>query len=176
MAGGGGVSASVRTESVLIHWGLTNAVRTDYRLVAFDCTPETSRILRFWASEEAKCGFERIWTVASRLLLRGRSNRRFFPSHLIVNLIVYLCAKFGALNPRNDEIRSGENRSQPHPQVLTPRYSIPLIFRLSDLVAMFPRASKTIMDNNLHVSSHSYASRPREIKRPRNHTSGGNFH
>jgi hypothetical protein len=38
------------------------------------------------------------------------------------------------------------------------RFSIPLIFLLSNLVSMFPRASGTIMDNSLHVSSHSYAS------------------
>jgi hypothetical protein len=72
-------------------------------------------------------------------------------------LLVYLCAKFGALNPRINEIRSGENWLSPPFQVLTPRFSVPTIFWVSDLVAMFSRASGTIMDNNLHLSSHLYA-------------------
>ena len=145
-------------------------------LVAFDCTPESSRILQFWKSEEAQCIFELFLTVASRLLLRGPSNWQFFSSHLIVNLVVYLCAKFGALNPRNNKIRSGENWSQPLPQVPTPRYSFPPIFGRSDLVAMIPRASETIMDNSLHVSSHWYAGRLQGMKRPQTHTQNGKFH
>jgi hypothetical protein len=59
------------------------------------------------------------WTLASQLLLRGSSNRQFYSSRLIVNLVVYLYAKFGALNPRMNKIRSGGNWSQPVSQVQT---------------------------------------------------------
>jgi hypothetical protein len=38
--------------------------------------------------------------------LRGPSKRRFFPSPSISNLVFYLCAKFGALNLRINEIGS----------------------------------------------------------------------
>jgi hypothetical protein len=100
-----------------------------------------------------------ILALASLLLLRGLSQGLFYSSHLILNLIVYLCAKFGALNQRINEIRSGGNLLQPLPQCQTSRFSIPTILWLSNLVAMFPRASGAIMDSNLHVSSHSYASR-----------------
>ena len=138
--------------------GLPKAKGPDKGLVAFDCSPESSRIYRFWRSEEAQCVLERVLSFASRRLLTGPSDWLLYSSHLIGNLVVYLCAKFGALNPRINENRSCENGSQPLPQVRTPRFSIPPIFWLSDLVAMFPRASGTIMDNSLHVSSHSYAS------------------
>ena len=82
-----------------------------------------------------------VLALASLLLLRGLSKGRFYSSHLILNLIVYLCAKFGALNQRISEIRSGGNLLLPLPEVQTCRFSIPTIFRLSGLVAMFPRAS-----------------------------------
>ena len=80
-------------------------------------------------------------------------------SHSIDNHAVYLCTKFGALNLRINKIRSGGNWFEPVPQVQTSRFSIPKIFWLSNLAAMFPRASRTIMDNSLHVSFHYYASR-----------------
>ncbi len=138
MAGGGGVAAYIRTDKRPSQDWQTMSILTK-RFTAFDWTPESSRFLLFWTSEEAPC---------------------IFSSHLIVNLVVYLCAK--ALNPRINETRSGGNLFQPVPQVQsqlqTSRFSIPLIFLLSNVVSMFPRASGTIMDNNLHVSSHSYAS------------------
>ena len=97
--------------------------------------------------------------VASRLLLTGPSKRRFYSSHSFVNLVVYLCAKFGSLNPRMNNIRSRKNRSRQVPEVWNRIFSIPTIFWLSALVAMCPMALRTIMDRILHVSSHSYASR-----------------
>jgi hypothetical protein len=36
----------------------------------------------------------------------GCSDWRFHPSHLIAKLPVYQCAKFGALNPRINEMKS----------------------------------------------------------------------
>ena len=177
MAGGGGVAACVNPEIRRCH---ESGLKTDKDLLstltAFDSTLESSRILQFWTSEEAQCAFERLWTVASRLLLRGPSNRRFFSSHPIVDLVVYLSAKFGALNPRINEIRSGANSLQPVSQVQKLRFTIPPISWLSDLVAMFPRASGTIVDNILHASSHSSASCLRGIRRPQTHTQNGKFH
>ena len=126
------------------------------RLVAFDCTPESSRILHFWTSEEAPWKSTMVLALASLLLLRCPSQGLFYSSHLILNLIVYLCAKFGALNQRINEIRSGGNLSQPLPQCQTSRFSIPTIFGLSDLVAMFPTASGGIMDSNLHVQRRAF--------------------
>ena len=93
--------------------------------------------------------------VASRLLLTSPSKS----SQSIVNLVVYLCAKFGALNPRMNDIRSRKNRSRPVPEVWNRIFSIPTIFWISALVAMCLMALRTIMDSILHVSSHSYASR-----------------
>jgi hypothetical protein len=43
-------------------------------------------------------------------------------------------------------------------QVQTPRFYVPTIFWLSNLVAMFPRASGILMGSSLHAFSHSYAS------------------
>jgi hypothetical protein len=128
-------------------------------LISFDCTPERSRILLFWTSEEAPCISQQLWTLASRLLLRGSSKGQLCSSHSIVNSVIYLCAKFQALIPRINKVRSGGNWFQPVPQVQTSRFSIPNIFWLSNLAAMFPRASRTIMDNSLHVSFHYYSSR-----------------
>ena len=145
-------------------------------LVEFDCTPESSRISCFLRSEEAQCALKPVLNFASWLLLRDSSDGLLYSSHLIGNLVVYLCAKFEALNPRINEIRSCENGWQTLPEVLTPWFSIPPIFWLSDLVVMFPRASGTIMDNSLHVSSHSFTSWPREIKQPQPHPWNGKFH
>ena len=155
---------------------LTNALKPSNGLVAFDWTPESSRILQFWTSEEAQCVLERIQTMASRLLLRSPSDWRFYTSYSIVNLVVYLCAKFGALNPRINEIRSGENRSHPPPRERTPRFFVLPILWLSDLVVMFPKASGTIMDKNLHSSSHLCASQHRDMLQPQTQTSDGKFH
>jgi hypothetical protein len=41
---------------------------------------------------------------------------------------------------------------------------------------MFSRASGTIMDNNLHFSSHLYASQLWCMERPQTHTQRGKFH
>ena len=127
-------------------------------LISFNCTPESSRILLFWTSEEAPCISQQLWTLASRLLLRGSSKGQLCSSHSIVNSVcyrvIYLCAKFQALIPRINKVRSGGNWFQPVPQVQTSRFSVPKIFWLSNLAAMFPRASRTIMDNSLHVSFH----------------------
>jgi hypothetical protein len=99
--------------------------------------------------------------VSSRLLLTGRSKRRFYSSHSIVNLVVYLCAKFGALNPRINNIRSIKNWWRQVPEVWNRIFSIPTIFWLSVLVSMRLMALRTIMDSILHSSSHLYASRLR---------------
>ena len=117
-----------------------------------------------------------VLALASLLLLRFPSQGRFYSSHLILNLIVYLFAKFGALNQRINEIRSGGNWLQPLPEVQTSRFSIPTIFGLSDLVAIFPRASGTIMDSNLHVSSHLYASQLQVMDQAETETQNGKFH
>jgi hypothetical protein len=69
---------------------------------------------------------------------------------------VYQCSKLGALNPRINKIKSDKIWFL-FLQVQTPRFYIPTIFWLSNLVTMYPRASGTIMDSSLHVSSHSYA-------------------
>ena len=175
MAGGGGVAAYDRTDKHPCHDWQTVSILTK-RLVAFDCTPESSRILHFWTSEEAPWKSTMVLALASLLLLRCPSQGRFYCSHLILNLIVYLCAKFGALNQRINEIRSGGNLSQPLPQCQTSRFSIPTILWLSNLVAMFPRASGAIMDSNLHVSSHSYASRLRVMDQAETETQNGKFH
>ena len=150
--------------------GLTKDTGTDSGLVAFDSVPENSRILDFGTSEEAQCVLELVLNFACWLLHRCPSDWRQYSSRLIVNLVVYLCAKFGALNPRINEIRYCEIVLHPPPEVLSPRFSLPPILSLSDLAPMFPRVSGTIMDNSLHVSSQLYASRPREIKRPQDHT------
>jgi hypothetical protein len=98
------------------------------------------------------CISQQLFTLAS--LLRGSFKGLLCSSHSIVNSAIYICAKFGALIPRINKVRSGGNWFQPVPQVQTSRFSIPMIFWLSDLVAMFPRASRTIIDSSLHVSSH----------------------
>jgi hypothetical protein len=69
------------------------------RLVAFDCTPESFRILQFWTSEETPCISQQLLTLASLLLHRTSSKRLFYSFHAIVYHVVYLCPKFGALNP-----------------------------------------------------------------------------
>jgi hypothetical protein len=124
------------------------------RLVDFNCTPESSMILLFWSPKEAQCIFQLLLRLVSQLLLKGSSKGLFCYSHSIHNLVVYLCAKFGALNPGIKEIRSGGSRAQPVPQVPTCRFTIPTIFWLSRLVAIYPRASGTIMDSSIYVSSH----------------------
>jgi hypothetical protein len=87
---------------------------------------------------------------------RGSSKGLFYSSDSILNLVLYLCAKFGALDPRINEIRSRKDRSRLIPEVCTRRFSIPTIFGLSDLVSIFTtRASETIMDSSLHISSQS---------------------
>jgi hypothetical protein len=142
--------------------GLTNALQV-FRTCSLRLH---SRILQFWSSSRTQCIFQLIWTCVSCLLLRGLSKGRihWHYSHLIVNLVVYLCPKFGGLNPRINEIRSGkvdsctENWLQPLPEEETSRFSIPMIFGLSDLVAVFAKASGTIMDSSLYVSSYLYSS------------------
>ena len=85
----------------------------------------------------------------------------------VCNHLLYLSAKFGALNQRIKEIRSSENQWWPLPQIVTLRFVKQLTLWLSDLAAMLPRASGTIMDNSLHVSPptppslpHSYPPSP----------------
>jgi hypothetical protein len=88
----------------------------------FNSTPESSDSCSFASGHvnlscrRNQCIFQQIWTLASRLLLRGSSKGRFYSSHSIVNLLIYLFAKFGALNPRMNEIRSSGNRSRPVPK------------------------------------------------------------
>ena len=97
-------------------------------------------------------------------------------SHSIVDHAVYLCTKFEALNPGINEIRSGGNWFQPVPQVQTCKFSILTIFWLSNLVTMFPRASGTIMNSNLHVSSHLYESHVLVMEWAQTETQNGKFH
>jgi hypothetical protein len=92
---------------------------------------------------------------ANQLLTRGRSYWQFCSSHLISNLPAYQCAKFGALNPRINKVRSHKIWLGAPSQVPTARFSIQMIFGLSDQVSMLSTASGTIMERNLHVSFHS---------------------
>jgi hypothetical protein len=48
-------------------------------------------------------------TLRSQLLLRGPSKGQFYSSHSIVNLVVSLCANYGALDPGINKIMSGGN-------------------------------------------------------------------
>ena len=146
-------------------------------LIAIDCTPESSRILP-QCREEAPCIFQQLLTLSSRQLLRDSSKGWLYSSHSIAKCVVYLCAKFGALNPRIYETMSGGNCFPPLPQVQTRRFSIPLIFWLSisNLVTMFPRASGTIMNSSLHVPLYLYASWLRVMEQAQTETQSGKFH
>ncbi len=140
IAGCCGVAAYVRTDKCPSQDWQTVSILTK-RLVAFDCTLESSRILLFWSlwtSEEAPCISQQLLILASLLMLRGSSEEQIYSSHLICNSVVYLCAKFGALNPRINKMNFGGNWFQTVPQVQTSRFSIQTIFWLSDLVSMFP--------------------------------------
>jgi hypothetical protein len=111
------------------------------RLIAFNCTPESSRILLFWTSEEAPCIFQQLLMLASLIMIRGSSEEQICSSHSICNGVVYLCAKLGTLNPRINKIRSGgkqckaletgSNQSLRYRILQTCRFSIPTIFCLS---------------------------------------------
>ena len=118
----------------------------------------------------------RTFNLLSCFLLSRASERLFCSSHQLVNLVVYLSAKFGALNQRINEIRSCENLWWPLPQVLTLKFALTLILWLFNLAEMFPRVSRTIRDNSLHASSLLYASCPQEIKQPQPHAGNGKFH
>ena len=117
--------------------------------------PETSNP---W-SEEAPCTISStkgaLSKLANQLLTRGRSYWQFCSSHLISNLPAYQCAKFGALNPRINKVRSHKIWLGAPSQVPTARFSIQMIFGLSDQVSMLSTALGTIMERNLHVSFHS---------------------
>jgi hypothetical protein len=65
---------------------------------------------------------------------------------------------------------------QPVPQEQTSRFLIPLIFLLSNIVSMFPRASMTIMDSSLHISSHSFANLHQVMEQAQTETQSGKFH
>ena len=95
---------------------------------------------------------------------------RISSSDLFINLLVYLCAKFGALNRRIDDTRSIENGPSLLSKVQPPRFSVLPISWLSDLSPMLNRASRTIMDISRHASSVGQASWPSTIKQPQNHT------
>jgi len=113
--------------------------------------PETSNP---W-SEEAPCTRGALSKFANQPLTRGHSYWQFCSSHLISNLPAYQCAKFGALNPRINKVRSPEIWLGAPSEVPTARFSIQMIFRLSGWVSMLSTASGTIMERNLHVSFHS---------------------
>ena len=124
-------------------------------------------------SEEAQCIQGAILNSTSWLLCSSGSTLtggRISSSHQFVSLLVYLFAKFGALNRRINEIRSSKNRSGLLSQVQPPRFSFLPIIWLSDLSPMLSRASRTIMDISPHASSVVFASWPRAIKRPHHHT------
>jgi hypothetical protein len=76
--------------------------------------------------------------LASRLLLRGSSKKQFYSSHLIVISTIYPRAKFGALNPRINENRSGGSWFQLVFQVQTCTFFIKTISGFLSLVTMFP--------------------------------------
>ena len=97
-------------------------------------------------------------------------SRQVCRTNQVCNHLVYLSAKFGELNQRINEIRSSENQWWPPPQVATLIFVKQLTLWLSDLAAMLPRASWTIMDNSLHASSPLYASCPLVIRQPQPHT------
>ena len=143
-----------------------NCIRPSF---PFQTAPET------WP-EEAQCSGGPLWMVASRLLPRDSSDWWFYSSRLITNLPVYQYAKSGAPNPRINWIRSDKICFPPLLQVLTPRFYVPTIFWLSNLVAMFPRASGILMGSSLHAFSHSYASWLRVMEQAQTETQNGKFH
>ncbi len=120
--------------------------------------PESSRNLNCSWSEEAQCSWGPILSTTSCPVPRDCSDWWFYSVHWIANLPVYQCTKFGALNPRINKTRSDIIWFLPLHQVQTPRFYILVIFWLSNLAKMYPRASGTIMDCSLYVSSHLNAS------------------
>ena len=148
-------------------------------VVAFNSIPETSRrwaetcIWAIWRGTRQFGG--QIWTAqaASRSIAPGR---QVSSSHLLVDLVVYQYAKFGALNQRIYKSRSSENLSGWLPREQYPRFWILPTIWLSNLFPMFPRASRTIMDNILHLSSAKFPSWLRELMRPQPCTLDWNFH
>jgi hypothetical protein len=64
MASGSGVATYVRTDKRPRQDKQTVSILTK-RLTAFDCTPERSRILQFWTSEEAPRISQQLLTLAS---------------------------------------------------------------------------------------------------------------
>jgi hypothetical protein len=124
--------------------------------------------------EEASYISQQCFTLASWLMLKGSSKGWLCSSHSIVNSVVYLCAKFGALNPRIHK-GSGGNWFWQVPQVQTGRFSIPMNFWLSNLVTMIPRTSGTVMNSSLHVSSHLYASQLQVMEQAETEAQSGKF-
>ena len=119
---------------------------------------EVQQKLALVLSEEAQCSLGANLNGASRLLLNCPSGRQVSSSHQLVGLAVYQYAKFEALNRRINKTRSSENMSGQLPRVQYPRFSKLPINWLSDLFPMFPRASRIITDNILHLSQAQYAS------------------
>ena len=124
--------------------------------------------------EEAQCIQEVIlnhtcWLLHSTLSL-WQAN---FSFSSVVDLLVYLCEKFGALNQRINETRSSELRLS---QIHRLRISVLSITWLSGLSPMLNRASRTIMDISEHTSSVVFASWPCAINQSQYHALDRKFH
>ena len=72
---------------------------------------EVQQTLALGLSEEAQCSLGANLNGTSRLLLNCPSGRQGSSSPQLINLVVYLHAKFVELNLRIKETRSSENRS-----------------------------------------------------------------
>ena len=128
--------------------------------VGFYSVPENSAGA-FWS----ECIQGAILNHASWLLPITLSGSRISSSHEFVNLLVYLCEKFGALNRRINETRSSKNRPEQLSQLLPPRFSILPIIWLSGLSLNRASRTRTIMDNSQDASSSSVVCRSYAIRK-----------
>ena len=133
---------------------------------------------RSWNCDGPICRWEAQCSLGARVELRKPAPAQlsllqasFFFSHKLACWpgCLPVCKVWSTQSkPGINKTRSGENRSVRLPQVQYPRFSILPIIWLSGLFSMFPRASRTMMDNSLHLSSTLYASWLLEFMRPQN--------
>jgi hypothetical protein len=109
----------------------TNVSILTKRLVAFSCTPESWQFGHLKRHHAFSINF---WLLQAIYCSKVSDHWQFCCFHSIVNSVFYLCAKFGALDPRINEIRYGGNRFQLVLQVQTCTLTVPSIFWLSNLV------------------------------------------
>ena len=130
--------------------------------VTFDSVSETSRNLVetcTWAIWRGTTQFGgQIWTAQAGSCSIVPLSGKFL---LLISLLTWLSTSKQILEysiKGSTKQGQSENRSGWLPQVHYPRFSILPIIWMSVLFPMFPRASRTIMDNSLHVSLALYAS------------------